>query len=160
MTKTQQAARDAARDRLREIFKPGDKVHCVLRHVSRSGMRRVIELVKIDAEGDPRYWGRLVAEACGYRYDREREGIVVNGCGMDMGFALVYDLGRTLWPEGYGCTGEGCLSNDHSNGNRDYTPHVSCEYGCHPDRCVHPDLPNQHTHWHRDGGYALKAVWL
>lgn len=27
-------------------------------------------------------------------------GIKCDGCGMDMGFQLVYSLGRTLWPLG------------------------------------------------------------
>jgi hypothetical protein len=27
-------------------------------------------------------------------------GIIIGGCGMDMGFALVYNLGSTLWPNG------------------------------------------------------------
>jgi hypothetical protein len=36
----------------------------------------------------------------GDRFDRNREGIVVGGCGMDMGFHLVYNLGATLWPKG------------------------------------------------------------
>lgn len=31
---------------------------------------------------------------------RSGNGSKVSGCGMDMGFALVYDLGRRLWPEG------------------------------------------------------------
>jgi hypothetical protein len=29
------------------------------------------------------------------------EGITVDGCGMDMGFALVYNLGRALYRDGF-----------------------------------------------------------
>jgi hypothetical protein len=32
-----------------------------------------------------------------------------------MGFALVYALGRKLYPDGFDCAGERCPSNDHSN---------------------------------------------
>lgn len=42
------------------------------------------------------YWA---ARALGYRIGKHG-GIVVGGCGMDMGFHLVYNLGRTLWPTG------------------------------------------------------------
>lgn len=44
--------------------------------------------------------GWLAAKAMGDTYDRKREGIKIGGCGMDMGFALVYNLGATLWPNG------------------------------------------------------------
>jgi len=113
-------------------------VHCILRHVSRSGMLRVIDLVKLDEPPNVLSIGYSAAEAMGDRYDRDREGIRISGAGMDMGFALVYNLGRTLWPEGFPCVGERCPSNDHSNGDRDYSG----------------------TTTHHDGGYALRHRWL
>lgn len=67
------------------------------------------------------------------------DGLIVGGCGMDMGYHLVYALARKLWPDGFDCIGPGCPSNDHSNGDRDYTP--------------------GHRH-HADGGYCLKHRWL
>ena len=30
----------------------------------------------------------------------DKGGIVCNGCGMDMGFDLVYSLGYSIWPKG------------------------------------------------------------
>jgi hypothetical protein len=44
--------------------------------------------------------GWLAARAMGDTYDRDKSGIKIGGCGMDMGFALVYNLGSTLWPKG------------------------------------------------------------
>lgn len=44
--------------------------------------------------------GWLVARATGDSFDGDRQGIKVGGTGMDMGFHLVYGLGRTLWPDG------------------------------------------------------------
>jgi hypothetical protein len=85
---------------LREWLKPGDTVYCILRHVSRSGMQRVIDLIVIEERPSrPQIYhaGYNAARACGYRYDRDRQGVVVNGTGMDMGFALVYDLGAELF---------------------------------------------------------------
>ena len=177
MTKFEQAQRAEAVETLRKILKPGDKVHTILRNVSRSGMSRRIDLYKMEADG-PRYLSGYVATAMGERRHKDG-GIIVGGCGMDMGFHLVYSLSRTLFPDGFGCVGDrettyvqntaeecagakyhdqhpdcdhkssytsraACPSNDHSNGDRDYTPHG----------------PN-HKHWHdSDGGYALRHEWL
>lgn len=135
-------------DRLRIWIKPGDTVHTQLKSVSRSGMSRVIQVIKIqcpdkykidEGQTEPEilYLGYNVAEAIGMKYDREREGVKVGGCGMDMGFAIVYDLSRALFKDGFDCIGEGCPANDHRNGDRDYTPHR-----------------------HSDPGYALKQRWL
>jgi len=92
-----------ARDRLLEILKPGDTVFTILRHASRSGMYRVIDLVVIkpDGRGDPRYWVRTIsynaATITDHEMDRNHDGIGVTGCGMDMGFHLVYSLSIALF---------------------------------------------------------------
>ena len=138
--------KEAAIARLREFVKAGDTVYTVLRHVSRSGMSRGIDVYALTCNnGQPdRVWlSRLVSTACGITFDSSRECLKVGGCGMDMGFAVVYDLSYTLFPKGVGCTGEGCRSNDHSNGDRDYTPHSEAA-----------------PHMHSDGGYALNHRWL
>lgn len=88
--------RDVARAELRARLKPGMEVLCVLRHVSRSGMQRVIDL-KILENGALRGIGWTAARALGDRYDTKRDGIVVVGCGMNMGFDLVYRLGWALF---------------------------------------------------------------
>ena len=158
MTKAQQQEREEARERLREILKPGDTVWTVLRSMSRSGMSRSIDAYKLTAQPDgstDRLWlSRLVARAGIGSWDNKREAVRMGGCGMDMGFALVYELSHALWPKGYGCTGEKCRSNDHSNGDRDYTPHGH-------RKAVHvPNDPDALKHWHTDGGYALEHRWL
>lgn len=142
--------RAEAIEQLRKWLQPGDTVYTVLRHVSRSGMQREISLYVIK-DGEPQWLDGYASKALGERIGK-REGLVVGGCGMDMGFHLVYNLSRTLFADGHGCVGERCPSNDHSNGDRDYTPHeLSVEemvYG------------RSHEHWHRDGGYALRHRWI
>lgn len=133
--------RDEAKAELLKILPPGTNVYCILRHVARSGMMRCISLIVID--GYPRDISRLACKAAGFRESRNHEGIEVGGCGMDMGFHLVYELGRTLYPDGHGCAGPDCHSNEHTNGDRSYEPHSEAK-----------------PHWHRDGGYALRKVWL
>lgn len=166
LTKAQQQERDEAITRLREWLKPGDTVYCILRHVSRSGMLRVIDLAAT-VNGETVNIGRTAAVAMADPYDYDRRGIRIPGAGMDMGFALVYNLGRTLWPSGYGCTGAGCGSNDHSNGDRDYTPHARAQseqaWAQYPPGTVAIASTTVETmpgHWHNDGGYALTARWL
>ena len=95
-----------------------------------------------------------VARLLGWSFDRRNDGVKVNGCGMDMGFHLVYSLSYVLFPQGVGCIGAGCLSNDHSNGDRDYTPHGNGMTPHLREVIVGAD------HWHRDGGYALRQRWL
>lgn len=165
MSKTfEKRAEQQAAEHLRALFPPGSTVYTVLRHVSRSGMSRSISVLHQDADGisDVSY---LVARVLGDKLDRERGGVKVRGCGMDMGRSLVYNLSATLHPEGFGCIGEGCPSNDHSNGDRDYTPH-SIQYT--PETC--PGRPcgagcdhksgEGRDHWHRYGGYALRHRWI
>jgi len=143
MTKTQNAERAEAVTKLREWIKPGDTVYTILRHVSRSGMRREIGVVLLKDDHDrgnathqgiadlhPNY---LVAKALGDRIGKN-DGIITDGCGMDMGFHLVYNLSRTMFPDGFDCIGDHCPSNDHSN--RENNAH------------------------HSDGGYALRHRWL
>lgn len=153
MTKAEKARRDEWRDKLRNMLKPGDTVYTVLRHVSRSGMSRRIDLYTI-SDGAPVFITGMAAAAMGMRWDNDKGGIIVGGCGMDMGFHLVYNLSATLFPDGHGCIGERCPSNDHSNGDRDYAPHNDYEGSA--DKAPEDSRP----HWHRDGGYALRHRWM
>ena len=163
MSETQAAKveREEAKAKLREWIKPGDTVHTILRHVSRSGMQREIGIVLLK-DGTDLHPNYLVAKAIGERIGK-RDGIIVGGCGMDMGFQVVYSLGRTLWPDGFGCIGKGCRSNDHSNGDRDYAPHgLTDENGRPENREAGPGevADGCRAHWHADGGYALNHRWL
>lgn len=121
---------------LREELKPGMYLHSILRHVSRSGMSRSISTVLIKKDLSMRQFDYAVEVLLGFPMS-PYEGNKVQGAGMDMGYHVVYALGRVLYPKGFECIGDKCPSNDHSNGDRDYTPHH-----------------------HTDGGYAFKHGWL
>lgn len=97
-TEGKRKRQDYARAELRKLLKPGNTVHCMLRHVARSGMQREISLFVITGN-DLRNIDNLAADATGNRVGKH-DGIVMGGCGMDMGFALVYELGASLWPTG------------------------------------------------------------
>lgn len=85
-----------AQAELREILKPGETVYTILRHVSKSGMSRVIDLF-VMRDNEPRRITWSVCQALGYAYDRKHEGLHVSGYSMDMGFHVVYSLARALW---------------------------------------------------------------
>lgn len=137
LTKAQQAEHEQAKDKLREMLKPGDTVYTILRHVSSSGMMRHISLVTKDMQDIT----HLAAVVLGEKI-ADDGGLKRGGCGMDMGFDAVYQLSRYLFPDGFTCTGKHepgnyCPSNDHTNGDRNYEPHH-----------------------HASGGYALCQRWL
>lgn len=148
-TKKQTEEREQQIEQLRKMLPPGSTVHTILKHVSKSGMYRVVDLYAIvpgdetDAKrGEPCVplrisWGASVA--AGMRYDRKHEGVGVGGCGTDVGFEAVYNLALTLYPDGFTCIGERCPAADHSNGDRNYAPH---------------------HHEKFQGAYALRQRWL
>jgi hypothetical protein len=96
----------AAIERLKSWVMPGDTIYCVLAHKSASGMQRIIRFYKITSSnesGKQETWELSfnIAKALEYGYNDKREGVTVNGCGMDMGFHVVYSLSDKLFGNGY-----------------------------------------------------------
>ena len=126
----QQERKEAIRD-LKKHLKPGTTVFTVLRHVSRSGMFRVIDLYVIKRNQPLRItWG--ACKATGSTYNIGWEGMAMGGCGMDMGFAAVYELSRTIFPKGFIPAKAGQLGRN----------------GADPDELD------------TNGGYALEHKWI
>jgi hypothetical protein len=159
--KPNQETIDLALGRLRQLCPPGTRVWTIARHFSpASDTRRISAYVVSD--GVPVRLDHLIAQA-GLFSLAKREGLTVQGGGMDMGFHVVSALSATLYPKGFGCVGERCRSNDHSNGDRDYTPHTLAQERQarlagkrhEPHNAV--DMPG---HWHDHGDYALSHDWL
>ena len=73
--------------KLRDMIKPGDTVYTVLRHVTASGMRRSIDAYII-RNNEPVWLSYWAGKAIGYKADNKRGGLILNGCGTDMGFEL------------------------------------------------------------------------
>lgn len=81
---------------LREWIPTGSRVFTVLRSVSRSGLRREIGLIVWPAGSDrPIHPNFHVARVLQLRMGK-RNGVIVNGCGMDMGFDVVDRLACVL----------------------------------------------------------------
>lgn len=83
-----------ARATLRKLCRPGTTIYTIIRHVSKSGMTRRIDLFVI-RKNRPWRLSHYVADLEGYRVHRDG-GITVQGCGMDMGFHLVHNLSYAL----------------------------------------------------------------
>ena len=111
---------------LRKVLKPGMEICTILRHVSRSGMMREISLKAI-----------VNGQIIGLDYSASAilgwgrgNGIKVSGCGMDMGFHLVYCLSRALYPAGFKLAKGAYGRNGDTSG------------------------------YDKDGGYALRQRWI
>lgn len=133
-----------AREFLLRVLKPGDTVFTVLRNVSRSGMSRNIDLYLL-GQDEKLYLTYSVAALLGY--SRAKDGsIKVSGCGMDMGFHVVYSLSRVLFLE-YTCPGDKCKSGDHVNSRQDENANKLSPFP-HDGKMLHHD------------GYAISQDWI
>lgn len=90
---------DYCRNALLKIIQPGTTVYTVLRHVSNSGMQRRIDVFVIDENRISCISG-FVSDLTHYKRHASKSGLVANGCGMDMGYAIVHALGNALWLTG------------------------------------------------------------
>ena len=118
---------------LRELgVRPGTTLYTTVTHVARSGMSRHIRVfVKGKRGSDPlREVSWQVGKAIKERV--KDDGIVVGGCGMDMGFHVVYELGRVMFPKGGPLSKSGRRAQEERSGETR----------------------------ERDGGYLLRQRWL
>jgi hypothetical protein len=103
---------------LKALVKPRSTVSTLLENVSRSGMRRQISFYIVDPRDNEiiniDYYVSIITDT-----KRSKSGaLIVNGCGMDMGFNVVYNLGCILWPTG----------TDTPHGSRNGAPDSSGGY--------------------------------
>ena len=137
--------KEQAKQELLKLLEPTMTVYTVVKHVSASGMTRHISCYVV-VQDDQTHLRKIreinwyIERIAGYKRHKDKEALVVGGCGMDMGFSVVYNLSSALFPKGFKCLGKLCRANDHTN-----------DYKC--DRI-------KGKHLHKDGGYALKQEWL
>jgi hypothetical protein len=155
MKYSREAIAEAKKDLL-SLLPPGTTVYTKLNHVSRSGMMCSITPFVI-VNGAPR---RIVRSVC-ILFDQSidaYDGVRMGGCGMDMGFSLVYTLSYILYPEGFGIKCKGCGFRADTIVNAEKASSA-------------PKRTRGHSHsflgrngdpsgWDSDGGYALRQQWL
>ena len=177
LTKKEQA-REEARAELQGLLTPGQTVYCILRHVSRSGMyRRISFYILRDAGPDykpeeryyPYYLDRLILQAgIGDAPRGNNDGVGVSGCGMDMGFHVVYSLSCFAFPDGFAPSEKGIRPSDKKSVNVNIGrgegagPMTRAEMAkLHAKGWEFPGGRNGNkSGWDNDGGYALKQRWM
>ena len=104
LTAAQRAKRQTSNEAielLRRELPKGSTLFAVLRHVSSSGMSRRISVLQAKGADDIRCWDRRVSQALDWKMRDGEEGVIVSGCGMDMGFHLIASLGQVLHGDTY-----------------------------------------------------------
>lgn len=98
---TEAEARAAIKE-LRVLFRKGKyKAYTKLEHCSKSGMMRYISAFVI-LGGSPYGISHLIAKLGQYKratYKSPHGGLKVHGCGMDMGFELIYQTSRICFKD-------------------------------------------------------------
>lgn len=131
-TKKQLAERAEAIETLRKWCRPGTVVYTTVKQVARSGMSRHIAAYTVDPANSRVFEiSGFVARALGWRQSDKTGGVVVAGCGMDMGFHLINALS--------------------------YAIHGTKDVGL-PDR-TRPGIEKPEPHAYR-AGYSLRHEWL
>lgn len=90
--------REYARAQLRKLLRPGSRVYGIVRHVAKSGMSRDIDFYLI-RKGEIFSLSWLIASVLDERQTKDG-ALHIEGCGMDMLWHTVHNLGRALWPNG------------------------------------------------------------
>jgi len=81
-------------------LKKGDTLYTNVKSVSRSGMSRQIAVYAIQ-DNKPFFISYYIAELLNYKMNNNNGAIKISGCGMDMAFAIVYELSKKLFNDGY-----------------------------------------------------------
>lgn len=114
---------------LKKELKPGRTIYHALKSVSSSGMTRQIsfyiikgkQIISID-------W--YLSNALDMKRNPANGALKVSGCSMDMGFSIVYNIGRKVFPKGFKL--------------------AKGQYGRNGDK----------SGFDNDGGYAFKSQWI
>jgi hypothetical protein len=100
LTKQQLNLRKESIETLNRLLDGNKNIYTEVVKVSPSGMSRHIKvfIAKDNRIINITYY---VANIIGYKINRNTGGMLVGGCGMDMGFHVVYSLGREMHPNGF-----------------------------------------------------------
>lgn len=154
MAKYSKAEIEEARAWFLKHLRPGDTLHTICDHVSRSGMSRNIRFVIVAKDGSLLHPNHSAAVLLGYSRAKRGDGVVVGGCGMDMGFACVYSISAVLFPHGFGVEGISLKGRKVRPVTKDqaamWVAHGTKFCGRNGDK----------SGWDNYGGYAIKHRWL
>ncbi len=101
---------------LKRNLNEGDTVFYIVKNVSNSGMYRHIDcytfkVKDVFEEGENRvqkvWLSGAISKVLGYPLKEKTQSLGVSGCGMNMGFAVIYNLAEVLFGDGYKLNDEG-----------------------------------------------------
>lgn len=101
---------------LKRNLNEGDTVFYIVKNVSNSGMYRHIDFYTFKVkdvfeEGENRvqkvWLSGAISKVLGYPLKEKTQSLGVSGCGMNMGFAVIYNLAEVLFGDGYKLHDEG-----------------------------------------------------
>ena len=101
--KYSKAEKQESLEMLKSWIKKGDTLHTTVKHVSKSGMTRHITTRHLKVNDHPQRpvnisnYDYHVARVLDLPLAPNYQGVKIGGCGMDMGFHLVYSLSRELF---------------------------------------------------------------
>lgn len=85
------------KNELRDLLEQGNyQVYGIVRHVSASGMSRVIDFCTI-IDNEPIWLSYRMGEVLDYKRHKSYDGLTVGGCGMDMIFHTICQLSVALY---------------------------------------------------------------
>ena len=88
------------KEQIKQYVNEGDTLYTDVQSVSRSGMSRHIRVYAIK-DNEPINLSSWVADILKRRFIDKDSSVMVRGCGMDMGFEVVYCLSYALFQDGY-----------------------------------------------------------
>lgn len=92
-------------DGLKAMLPKGSKIYTLVRSVSSSGMSRRISIFIVD-DNELINLDRYIERSGIAKRRANKQGLYIQGTGMDMCFALTYDIAMTLHGDGYSITNE------------------------------------------------------
>jgi len=87
---------ESKKEELINLLGDSKTVYAIIRHVSASGMSRIIDFYVIKDERP--YWlSGCISMVTGFKLDKSDRGLRVYGCGMDMAYHVVSSLSEELY---------------------------------------------------------------
>jgi hypothetical protein len=86
---------------LKDKFPKGSTAYTYVTKVAPTGMSRHIMVAGSDRKGHVQNVSWYIAKLLDWKYKDNTRSVFVGGCGMDMGFHLVYTLSSKLYDDGY-----------------------------------------------------------
>lgn len=87
---------ETAKDKLIGLLSDTDTIYTVLRSVSKSGLSRVISFHVVNDNKEIVNINYYIKTLLGYKFNKSRDGLIIKGGGMDMGYHVVHTLKHVL----------------------------------------------------------------